>query len=65
MKAVLTRLQPHWDWRAAGNFMCGGAGAGGEGDTLVLDHCARCGGVWFEAGETHSTASLEELVTRM
>lgn len=22
------RLQPHWDWRAAGNFICGGAGAG-------------------------------------
>ncbi|MBI5275850.1 MAG: dimethyl sulfoxide reductase anchor subunit [Burkholderiales bacterium] len=25
---VLTRLQPHWDWRAAGNFIFGGAGAG-------------------------------------
>ena len=24
----LQRLQPHWDWRAAGNFLCGGAGAG-------------------------------------
>ena len=24
----LQKLQPHWDWRAAGNFMCGGAGAG-------------------------------------
>ena len=24
----LQRLQPHWDWRAAGNFVCGGAGAG-------------------------------------
>ena len=24
----LQRLQPHWDWRAAGNFICGGAGAG-------------------------------------
>lgn len=22
------RMQGHWDWRAAGNFMCGGAGAG-------------------------------------
>ncbi|HEY0824059.1 MAG TPA: DmsC/YnfH family molybdoenzyme membrane anchor subunit [Ramlibacter sp.] len=22
------RLQPHWDWRAAANFVCGGAGAG-------------------------------------
>jgi len=22
------RLQSHWDWRAAGNFICGGAGAG-------------------------------------
>jgi len=22
------RPQPHWDWRAAGNFVCGGAGAG-------------------------------------
>lgn len=21
-------LQPYWDWRAAGNFICGGAGAG-------------------------------------
>ncbi|HKB55298.1 MAG TPA: hypothetical protein VKD22_14975, partial [Ramlibacter sp.] len=20
--------QAHWDWRAAGNFMCGGAGSG-------------------------------------
>jgi phenylacetyl-CoA:acceptor oxidoreductase 26-kDa subunit len=24
----LQRLQPYWDWRAAGNFMFGGAGAG-------------------------------------
>ena len=24
----LQRPQPHWDWRAAGNFVCGGAGAG-------------------------------------
>ncbi|MEJ8835014.1 hypothetical protein [Ramlibacter sp. AN1133] len=24
----LQRAQPHWDWRAAGNFVCGGAGAG-------------------------------------
>jgi phenylacetyl-CoA:acceptor oxidoreductase 26-kDa subunit len=24
----LQRLQPHWDWRAAANFVCGGAGAG-------------------------------------
>lgn len=24
----LQRMQPHWDWRAAGNFVCGGAGAG-------------------------------------
>lgn len=28
MKAVLTRHQPHWDWRAACNFIFGGAGAG-------------------------------------
>lgn len=26
--AHLQRLQPHWDWRAAGNFICGGAGSG-------------------------------------
>lgn len=24
----LQRIQPHWDWRAAANFVCGGAGAG-------------------------------------
>ncbi|AMO22507.1 hypothetical protein GCM10027034_29000 [Ramlibacter solisilvae] len=24
----LQRLQTHWDWRAAGNFICGGAGSG-------------------------------------
>lgn len=24
----LQRMQSHWDWRAAGNFVCGGAGAG-------------------------------------
>ncbi|WBY03220.1 dimethyl sulfoxide reductase anchor subunit [Ramlibacter tataouinensis] len=24
----LQRLQTYWDWRAAGNFICGGAGAG-------------------------------------
>lgn len=24
----LQRLHPHWDWRAAGNFICGGAGSG-------------------------------------
>src|SRR5207248_8057816 len=24
----LQRHQQHWDWRAAGNFICGGAGAG-------------------------------------
>ena len=23
----------------------------GQGGTLLLDHCKRCGGVWFEAGE--------------
>lgn len=24
----LQRIQPHWDWRAAANFVCGGAGGG-------------------------------------
>ena len=24
----LQRMQPHWDWRAAGNFIFGGAGSG-------------------------------------
>jgi phenylacetyl-CoA:acceptor oxidoreductase 26-kDa subunit len=28
MSRHIQRLQPHWDWRAAGNFICGGAGAG-------------------------------------
>lgn len=26
-------------------------GSGARDTDLVLDHCARCGGVWFEAGE--------------
>jgi phenylacetyl-CoA:acceptor oxidoreductase subunit 2 len=28
MRAAQTVMQRHWDWRAAGNFMAGGAGAG-------------------------------------
>ncbi|MCC7058980.1 MAG: dimethyl sulfoxide reductase anchor subunit [Burkholderiaceae bacterium] len=32
--------QTHWDWRAAGNFMCGGAGAG----LIVFTVLARVGG---------------------
>ena len=28
MNGVAPRLQRHWDWRAAGNFICGGTGAG-------------------------------------
>jgi Zn-finger nucleic acid-binding protein len=28
-----------------------GQPTGGHGGTLLLDHCGRCGGVWFEAGE--------------
>jgi phenylacetyl-CoA:acceptor oxidoreductase subunit 2 len=28
MTRHLERRQTHWDWRAAGNFVCGGAGAG-------------------------------------
>lgn len=31
--------QAHWDWRAAGNFMCGGAGAG----LIVFTALARAG----------------------
>ena len=27
-----------------------GKGEGGP-DSLTLDHCARCGGMWFELGE--------------
>jgi hypothetical protein len=40
----------------------GRAAATGE---LVLDHCARCGGVWFEAGEVQRLRSCEaELLWR-
>lgn len=28
MNGVAPRLQRHWDWRAASNFICGGTGAG-------------------------------------
>jgi Zn-finger nucleic acid-binding protein len=28
-----------------------GRPSAGQGGTLLLDHCGRCGGVWFEAGE--------------
>jgi Zn-finger nucleic acid-binding protein len=28
-----------------------GQSPAGQGGTLLLDHCRRCGGVWFEAGE--------------
>ncbi len=28
MNGVAPRLQRHWDWRAAGNFICGGTGTG-------------------------------------
>jgi len=27
-RGVEPRLQPHWNWKAAGNFLCGGAGTG-------------------------------------
>ncbi len=27
------------------------AGTSGEEDPLLLDHCSRCGGMWFEVGE--------------
>lgn len=34
-------------------------------DDLVLDHCARCGGVWFEAGEVQRLRRCEsELLWR-
>lgn len=45
------------------------AGAGAAGD-LVLDHCQRCGGVWFEAGEvqqlrrTDATVLWKQIVQR-
>src|ERR1043165_4728008 len=40
---------------------------GRPGKILVLDHCGRCGGIWFEKGETqrltwHSPAELWKLV---
>jgi phenylacetyl-CoA:acceptor oxidoreductase 26-kDa subunit len=28
MKGIAPWLQAHWDWRAAGNFICGGTGSG-------------------------------------
>lgn len=36
---------------------------GGQGSSLVIDHCQRCGGVWFEKGEAqqltrHSPSAL-------
>jgi Zn-finger nucleic acid-binding protein len=37
----------------------------GVSDDLVLDHCARCGGVWFEAGEVQRLRRCEaELLWR-
>jgi len=40
---------------------------GRPGKILTLDHCARCGGIWFEKGETqrltwHSPSELWKLV---
>lgn len=40
---------------------------GRPGKVLVLDHCARCGGIWFERGEAqqltwHAPAELWKLV---
>ncbi len=31
---------------------------GGAAGVLTLDHCARCGGVWFSQGEVHQLATL-------
>lgn len=30
----------------------------GRGGTLVLDHCVRCGGIWFDAGEVQRLRGL-------
>lgn len=55
-------LQPHWDWRAAANFMCGGAGSGlivaavlfGRSPLALAAGAALVGlgllAVWFEIG---------------
>lgn len=32
---------------------------GGAGNALILDHCSRCGGVWFESGEAQQLAGLD------
>lgn len=32
---------------------------GGAGHALTVDHCGRCGGVWFEQGEAQQLARLE------
>ena len=32
----------------------------GRDGALVLDHCARCGGVWFDAGELPDVLSFVE-----
>ena len=36
---------------AAGGAAAGTTAAAAPGEELVLDHCDRCGGVWFELGE--------------
>ena len=47
--AVLQRHQPHWDWRAAANFMCGGAGAGLVLFTLFAKPAAAAATPWLLA----------------
>jgi Zn-finger nucleic acid-binding protein len=39
----------------------------GDGDTVVLDHCPRCGGAWFELGEVQLLRRVrpEELWARI
>ena len=43
-----------------------GAG-GGDAEPLLLDHCPRCGGMWFELGEVQRLRSErpEELWARI
>jgi len=52
------RLQQSWDWRAAANFICGGAGSGLIAFTVVAGSEGLAAGVLFVAGFALVAAGL-------
>jgi Zn-finger nucleic acid-binding protein len=62
----MTERSPRWPCPACLGVMMEKASFG-ENEPLTVDHCSRCGGVWFELGEVQRlrSRSAEELWTKI